>query len=307
MELRQLRYFIAVAEELHFGRAAERLHMAQPPLSQQIKKLEEDLGVMLFDRTNRRVLLTQEGRKFLCVARNTLETLENGIEQVGMMSRGEIGRLRIGFISSATQTDFTEALAEFRTLYPGIVLDIHEMHSVEQREGLLNNSLDVGILCGAFCGDERFEHTLLLREPYLLAVHKCHPLAKQGKARITDLHQENFITFPRYIHPAQSAATFLEKGVVPRTVQEAVTHHTKLALVSTGLGVALVPARMARTCPKCVRLLPFDWEGKGHISEIHVLWRRGEKSPALECFLEVMEKYCNRDSLPCADDMTCVG
>ncbi len=129
MELRQLKYFIAVAEELHFGRAAARCHIAQPPLSQQIKRLEEELGVKLLERTSRKVSLTDEGSGFLVVARDTIETLEGGIEKMRMMAEGIIGKLRVGFLSSGLYTDFPKGVTAFRKRYPGIQLDIREMQS----------------------------------------------------------------------------------------------------------------------------------------------------------------------------------
>lgn len=304
MNLRQLEYFRAVAEELHFGRAARKMHVAQPPLSQQIKKLEDELGVLLFRRDNRNVSMTPEGRKFLCVVRNALGTLENGVEQVRMMSRGEVGRLGVGFVPSVAQSYFTEAVAEFRARHPGIVLDLYEMDSVEQRRQLHDGELDAGIVFGRCSRSSDLNFRVFLRDPYLLAVHRDHRFAEASSVRLEDLHGEDLIVFPRAVHPKsydESLAVFHARGIEPNIVQEAASHHTKLALVSTGMGVGLVPSRMAAVCPDCVRLMPFDWQGGKAAckSVLDLAWRAGDTSPALACFLAVMEEFCPEPSDTC--------
>ncbi|WP_147822513.1 LysR family transcriptional regulator [Salidesulfovibrio onnuriiensis] len=295
MELRQLRYFIAVAEELHFGRAAEKLYIAQPPLSQQIKKLEEEMGVLLFDRSNRRVRLTPEGRKFLCVARNTLENLSCGVEQVKRMARGEIGRLRVGFINSASQSKLPGVVAEFRRLHPGITLDIREMHSHLQRAAVLEGELDAGLVHSCCANMAGFDWLTFLSEEYVLAVHEDHPIARQESSRDEDLHGEDLIMFPREFYPAsydKTIARFHNKGIQPNIVQEAGTHQTKLALISAGMGVGFVPQRMQRACPPGVRLIPHLWGEHKGTSDVKLIWRDGEVPPALACFIEVMKAHC---------------
>ena len=295
MELRQLRYFIAVAEELNFSRAAERCHIAQPPLSQQIKKLEEELGARLFDRTNRKVSITSEGKKFLCVARNTLETLECGVEQVRMMSRGEIGRLCIGFLNSAIQTRFPEALTEFRKQHPGIILDIQEMESIQQKQALLDGQLDVGLCHHNYTDVKDLDSRTFLKDSYFLAVHDKHPLAKVGTAGWMDLDGEPFIMFSRDHYPNaydRTIARFHELGCMPRIVQEAKTHQTKLSLIAAGMGIGFVPERMRQVCPECVHLLPFKWGGAQQHSSIKIAWKKTDVSPTLKLFLSVIREFC---------------
>jgi len=294
MELRQLRYFIAVAEELNFTRAAERCHIAQPPLSQQIKKLEEELGARLFDRTNRVVALTTEGKNFLCVARNTLETLDAGVCRIKSIARGEIGRLRIGFLNSAIHTRFPEALTEFRKLYPGIVLDIQEMESRTQKNAIIDGDLDIGF-CHHCCTDaDTLESRTFLRDSYYLAVHKDHTFAQKGTAGWSDLKGEPFIMFSRKHYPnayERSITRYHERGAMPRIVQEARTQQIKLSLIAAGMGIGFVPERMRPVCPSCVRLLPFEWDGVQQYSSIKVAWKKGEVSTAQKNFLKVLKKF----------------
>ena len=294
MEIRQLKYFIAVAEELNFTRAAERCHIAQPPLSQQIKKLEEELGTLLFNRTNRSVELTDEGRALLPVARNVLDTLAAGVEQVRMVSRGEVGQLRIGFLNSAIQTRFPEAVTGFRKRFPGIVLDIREMQSADQNKALHDGELDVALCHHCYADDEGLSSKVFLRDAYILAVHRDHPLAARGTAGWKDLDNESFIMFSHQHYPAsyeRAVNRFSSMDINPRIVQEAKTHQTKLALVAAGMGMGFVPERMRAVCPEHVRLVPFKWDGVKHHSALKLAWKQGPISTALQCFLDVMDEF----------------
>ena len=309
MELRQIRYFIAVAEELNFTRAAERCHIAQPPLSQQIKKLEEELGVKLFDRTNRSVSLTKEGETFLPSARTVMSTLEAGVEQVRMVSRGEVGLLRVGFLSSAIQSRFPEAVTAFRARFPGIVLDMREMQSLDQNKGLHADELDVALCHHCYADDEGLKSSVFLRDNYFLAVHRDHPLASRGAAGWKDLDGESFIMFSHHLYPVsfkRSLDRFKTFGINPRIVQEAKTHGTKLALVAAGMGVGFVPERMRAVCPEHVRLISFKWDGVKHHSDLKFAWRKGPKSTALTRFLEVMNEFSQKakDGTPVKPDPT---
>jgi len=301
VELRQLRYFIAVAEELNFTRAAERCHIAQPPLSQQVKKLEEELEVRLFDRANKKVALTDEGKAFLPVAQKTLKTLECGVEQVRMVSRGEVGRLRIGFVNSAIQTSFPDGITAFRKQYPGIILDIREMSSADQAKALTEDNLDVAICQYCYATTEGLESRALHYDTYALAVHRDHPLAERGAGGWKDLDKESFIIFSRQHYPDsydRTIARFQRFGVSPHIVQEATTHQTKIALVAAGMGLAFVPERMRAVCPPQVRLIPFEWEGVQYQSAIMLAWKKGTASKALQCFLDVMDGYVHHGEAP---------
>jgi DNA-binding transcriptional LysR family regulator len=298
MELRQLRYFIAVAEELNFTRAAARCHIAQPPLSQQIMKLEAELGVTLLDRSNRRVSLTSEGQSFLCVARGTLDTLEYGVEQMRLMARGVIGKLRIGFQNSGIQTDFPRGITAFRQEHPGIMLDMREMESVDQLEALGKGELDAGLSqhCRADFPDTAFRTFMVDR--YLLAVHESHPLAGKPGYEWSDIDGQPFIMFSRARYPEEydrALAHYLELGVAPKIVQDTGTHETKLSLIAAGMGMGFVFERMRAVCPDCVRLLPPVRAEDATYSPLLLIWRKGCVSSPLQCFLDVMGRFCRED------------
>lgn len=298
MELRQLKYFIAVAEELHFGRAAERCHIAQPPLSQQIKRLEEELEVQLFERTSRKVSLTEEGRMFLQVARDTLNTLEGGVEKMRMMAEGIIGKLRIGFLSSGLHTDFLRGVTEFRKRYPGIQLDIREMQSSDSNVALRAGDLDLGLLHYCYADHYKLESRTFLADRYFLAVHEDHPLAEKRIAGYPDLDGEPYIMFSREHYPdayERAITRYHRHGVHPRVVQEAKTHQTKLSLIAAGMGIGFVPERMRAVLPDTVRMIPFDFQNETHRIPVKLVWRKGDQSPALKCFLEVIEEFCRED------------
>lgn len=295
MELRQLRYFIAVAEELHFGRAAERCHIAQPPLSQQIKRLEEELGVKLLERTSRKVSLTDEGSSFLVVARETLSTLETGIEKMNMMAEGLIGKLRVGFLSSGLHTDFLKGVTAFRKEYPGIQLDIREMQSSDQNLALRAGELDVGLSHHCYADHYHLSSRTFLADRYYLAVHEEHALAAKGRAEYSDIDKESFIMFSRQHYPEaydRAIGRYHKFGVQPRIVQEAKTHQTKLSLIAAGMGIGFVPERMRAALPSTVRMIPFDFKGELHRTPLKLVWRKGDEAPALKCFLEVMDGFC---------------
>lgn len=279
--------------------------MAQPPLSQQIKKLEEDLGVRLLDRNRRRVELTREGIQFLSVARNTLEVLDSGADQVRMMARGEIGRLRIGFISSAAQSHFPDAMAQFRKEHPGIVLSIRDVHSPDVIDAVRDGILDAGIIQSrAEEGYNSLEWMTFLLEPYVLAVREDHPLAHSGQVGPRDLHRQPLIMLPREHYPTTWETLthlFETGGIRPRIVQEVDPHLTRLALVAAGMGVSFVPARMARVCPRSVRLIPLNWKEHRLMSELRLIWRKNDMAAGLEMFIKVMQRFCHKGG-SCAID-----
>ena len=299
MGLRQLKYFIAVAEELHFGRAAERCHIAQPPFSQQIKRLEDELGVKLLERTSRKVSLTDEGTMFLAIARDTISTLECGIEKMHMMAKGLIGKLRVGFLSSGLYTDFLKGVTAFRKKYPGIMLDIREMQSSDQNNALRAGELDVGLSHHCYANHYMLEARTFMADRYFLAVHEEHPLAAKGHAGYPDIDKEPFIMFSREHYPEaydRAVGRYYKFGVQPRIVQEAKTHQTKLSLIAAGMGIGFVPERMSAALPDCVRMLPFDFQGEAHVTPLKLVWRKGEKTPALRCFLEVLSEFCHEEN-----------
>lgn len=251
MELRHLRYFVGVAEELHFGRAAARLGISQPPLSQQIRALETELGVALFERSSRRVMLTTAGRLFLVEARRTLAQAEHAMLVARRAELGEVGELRVGFSTSAPFTAVvSQALFSFRQRYPGIRLLLNEMTRNAQIEALAAEELDVAFIRGFGLPvlPPSIRGLMLIEEPLLLAVHAAHPLARSDQpARITDLAGESFIVFGRERGGGfneQVALLCRRAGFEPNITQEASGLATLLGLVAAGFGITVISASL---------------------------------------------------------------
>lgn len=252
MELRHLRYFIAVAEELHFGRAAERLGISQPPLSQQIQALEEEIGARLFERTNRRVELTDVGRLFLDESRQVLAQVDKAVLLARRAHLGELGELKIGFTSSAPFTStIPSSIHAFRKAYPDVHLDLQEMSSRQVLKALLEESLQVGVIRPLALPDA-VHWVELFREPLVAVLRADHPLAagSEDGLAIAALAEEPFVFFPRSYGTGlydQVIALTRQAGFSPRIAQEASEAMTIIGLVSAGLGVSILPASFRRT------------------------------------------------------------
>jgi DNA-binding transcriptional LysR family regulator len=248
-EIWQLRYFVAVAEQLHFGRAAAALHISQPPLSRAIRALEQRLGVTLFARSRRRVELTAEGTRLLGEARRMLGQLARTVQEVRGMARGEEGRLRIGFVSLADYGVLPGLLKAFKSARPGIALALREMLSPEQAAALAAGELDFGLLLPPVSGAEPLEHIVVQRERFVAALPSSHRLASgRGKLAVSALAGEPFVMVPRDIAPGlYDIVTGLaaRAGISFNVAQEAIQMQTVVSLVSTGLGVAIVPGSIA--------------------------------------------------------------
>ncbi|MBG4757751.1 LysR family transcriptional regulator [Pseudomonas aeruginosa] len=252
MELRHLRYFIAVAEELHFGRAAERLGISQPPLSQQIQALEEEIGARLFERTNRRVELTDAGRLFLDESRQVLAQVDKAVLLARRAHLGELGELKIGFTSSAPFTStIPSSIHAFRKAYPDVHLDLQEMSSRQVLKALLEESLQVGVIRPLALPDA-VHWVELFRDPLVAVLRADHPLAagSEDGLAIAALAEEPFVFFPRSYGTGlydQVIALTRQAGFSPRIAQEASEAMTIIGLVSAGLGVSILPASFRRT------------------------------------------------------------
>jgi DNA-binding transcriptional LysR family regulator len=244
MELRHLRYFLAVADELHFGRAAARLHVSQPPLSQQIRHLEAELGVELFARTRRRVRLTDAGRAFAEEARVLLDRLGQAAEAARRIARGETGALAVGFIASATFGILPEIYRRFRARHPEVALVLSELSTAEQVEALRAGTIQVGMARPPLAG-EGLAAEALGDEPLVCALPARHPLAARAALPLRALAAEPFVLFPRQPRPGWIDVVLdacRRAGFRPAIVQEALELSTAVALVGAGVGVTLVPA-----------------------------------------------------------------
>ncbi|MET0363354.1 MAG: LysR substrate-binding domain-containing protein [Sphingobium sp.] len=253
MDLRHLRYFLCVAEEMHFGRAAQRLGISQPPLSQQIRALEDELGVRLFDRTSRRVRLTEAGRLFEPEARQTLTQADRAMETARRAHRGEIGHLRLGFTASAPFVPrVAQALYDFRQSYPDVTLVLQELARDEQIAQVDDGTLDIGILRGfdpPLLPDGMMAQCLL-EEGMLLAMRQDHPLA----TRVTDPAIADLAGEPLVLYGATNGAGFnehflslcAEVGFQPTVAHEASSFATLLGLVAAGFGPTILAGSLAR-------------------------------------------------------------
>jgi DNA-binding transcriptional LysR family regulator len=303
IELRHLRYFIAVAQELHFGRAALRLNLSQPPLSQQIRRLEELLGYPLFVRTSRAVKLTNAGEVFLERAQRTLLKMDEDLQATRSVARGEAGSLTVGFIGSGMLTRLPAMLGQYRARFPKVNLHLREYHTSGVIRALKDGSLDVGILRDGGPVDG-LEVETLFEEPFDAVLPAKHPLAKQSARRAFEvgaLRNEPFVFFS----PTAGARAYekpislcVAAGFRPRVVQEAPQWLTILRLVGAGLGVSIAPACVERIrTPEvaCLRLRmsPGSAEAK---SEIELAWRAGENQPIVETFCRMArEKLRSRE------------
>ncbi|MER2553048.1 MAG: LysR substrate-binding domain-containing protein [Thauera sp.] len=291
MELRHLRYFVAVAEELHFTRAAARLHIGQPPLSMQIRDLEQEIGVRLLERSQRRVALTAAGERFLGHARRILDGVGEAVADARRAQAGEVGELRIGFTSSLPFTDLLpDVLNAYRRRFPAVRLQLQEMFTSAQFYGLARGELDVGFVR---LQDGAPPAGIVLREiarnPLRLVVNVGHRLAKAAQVSFADLADEDFISFPGDIGtdlPEVLRALCRKAGFEPRIVQTAREATTQIGLVAAGLGVALLPAPLESVRIARVRYLPLaEPEAEFRLA---VASAEGPGAPVRGGFMEVL-------------------
>ena len=291
MELRHLRYFIAVAEELHFGRAAVRLHIAQPPLSQQIRKLEDELGVPLFNRTKRRVQLTDAGRAFLPEARCTLAQAERAVQAAQRAHRGEIGHLEVGFVSSAMAGLMPGILQTFCSRFPDVELVLHQLLTSEQVQALRERRIHAGFLRPPIDDDTLVCETVL-REPLIVLLPKTHILADRPQIRLITLADENFV-LPPHSPPFglrdQMTSLCQQAGFTPRVTQ-VVTHYPAIVgFVAAGLGISILPASIQMLQQPGVVYRPL--QDRPLWREMAVAWRGDETSTVLQSFLDVVKSF----------------
>lgn len=290
IELRHLRYFVAVAEELHFGRAAQRLHMAQPPLSQQIRKLEEIVGHPLLLRSSRQVRLTAAGEELLKRAQQTLRKVAEDMHSTRRIARGEVGTLTVGFIASAMLTDLPRLLSTYRRRFPEVELRLREFYTSALLQALRNGTADIGFTRDA--GTEEGLHTeILLPEPYIAVVPERHPLAAKASIRVEELRTEPFVLFsPSVGQNAWDKVMHLcdQGGFRPRIVQEAPHWLTIVRLVGAGLGVTIAPAcirKIADEEVRCVRL-----RQARAFSHLELAYRKETLTELEETFLALARK-----------------
>ena len=293
MELRHLRYFIAVAEELHFGRAAQALGISQPPLSQQIQALEQEIGARLFERTNRRVELSEAGRLFLAEARLVLAQVDKAADVARRAQLGQLGELKIGFTSSAPfNSSIPQAIFAFRQAFPAVHLALQEMSSKEVAQALVDESVQVGIM-RPLPLPESLVAVELFREPLVAIIRADHPLAvgSEEGLQLSALAAEPFVFFPRSYGSglyAQLINLARQAGFSPLITQEAGEAMTIIGLVAAGLGVTVLPASYQRMrIDGVVYRTLLDAEAN---TAVWLVQRRDQHSPMAKAFVELLTK-----------------
>jgi DNA-binding transcriptional LysR family regulator len=292
IETRLLRQFIAVAEELNFRRAAERLHMAQPPLSQAILRLEVALGYAVFERTNRKVSLTPAGDAFLLTARAVLATLEEGVAATRRVAQGVAGHLRLSFIHITPYAQVLDALRQFRADTPAVQCSLREASTQEQVESLEAGQVDIAILRAPGRGTPGLRFERLASEEIVIALPPGHRCTRPGQAQLdlTQLADDDFVATPRALGQGfhdQLASLCLHAGFTPRVVQQARRLQTVLGLVAAGFGVALLPASLALQAPPGVSILPLQSDAPDALRqlELFMAWDTRRDSPVRDRLL----------------------
>lgn len=290
-DLHQLRCFVAVAEELHFGRAAARLNMTQPPLSRQIQVLEHMLDAPLFERTSRSVRLTPAGRGFLVEAQRILKLADSAALVAKRVASGKSGLVKIGFTAAAAYSFVPELIATCRTRLPEIELVLREMVSAEQIDALESGEIDVGLLRPPVA-HPTLDAVQVVSEPLLAALPMRHPLARKKRLTVRDLDAQPFIMYSpfesRYFHDLL-VTQFTSARILPRYVQHLSQIHSILALVRAGLGLALVPSSAAVLRLTGVVLRPIQLKPVRPV-ELLLAWRRDHGVPALPGILAAAQR-----------------
>ena len=286
MELRQLRYFIAVAEELHFRRAAARLHVSQPPLSQQIAALERELGCQLLARTRRRVELTPAGEAFLHDARLTLAELDGAVSRARAIDAGQTGILRINFVDSALLSILPATVQRFRRARPGVEVQLHERSTVEQLRALESGVIDVGLVRPPIDDEPGLRTDAVIRERTIAAIPAGHELARLRRIPLRRLAAEPLVMFPRAqapgFHDLLTGRLAAASGASPQIVQYAPEMLTIIGLVATGIGVSPVPDSVAHLALDGVAYRPLSGAPD---TELVAVTRAENQAPLVRAFV----------------------
>jgi DNA-binding transcriptional LysR family regulator len=296
MELRHLRYFMMVATELHFGRAAEKLHIAQPPLSKQIQDLEAELGFELFTRTKRSVALTPAGQAFLVEVTQIFQQLDRAIDIGRKTSRGELGQISIGFVGSATYNILPVMLQQFRDRYPDVQIELHELTTDRQLIWLREGRIDIGLIRPPIV-ERDLGSQIIFQESLVIALPINHHLAMVDSIDLTGLATEPFILFPRQLAPGlydPIIAICQAAGFSPQVVQECIQMQTIVSLVSANMGVSILPASIQSAHRQGVIYKPIQISaqlvslGVEKLATIAIVWRLNDDSPTMNRLLEIV-------------------
>ncbi|WP_306112971.1 MULTISPECIES: LysR family transcriptional regulator [unclassified Roseovarius] len=298
IDLRHIRYFIAVAEELHFRRAAERLGVAQPALSRAIQHLEQELTVALFQRSNRAVQITDAGRVFLDGCRSIMNALDHTIEDTKRADRGQIGSLRIGYTDMAIAGVLPTLLKAFQVRQPGVVLQPHHDVTTAQLQKLDQGELDIGCVTGPISREE-YGQLPIQSERLVCVVYENHPLAGRGRVRLEDLANEDFVHGPakdwEYFY-SYLIPLCRRSGFVPNIVQEAYNSAGILGLVSCGMGVTILTESVRSSLTN--GLVPLDLEGVSERLQTVALWRTDDLTGSKSLFIDYLREMATENGIP---------
>jgi DNA-binding transcriptional LysR family regulator len=302
MELRQIKYFVAVSDELSFTRAAQKLHVSQPPLSFQIASLETELGARLFDRTSRSVQLSEAGKAFLPHAQAVLARLDEAARHVQRVAAGLDGRVQVGLAGSHFFGPFPKFIAQFRSSRPAVQVVLQEMTPTEQLGALLDARLDVCVSRNAMDSDAHVSATLLWRDPVVVALPPGHALSGRKRLALGDLKDEDFVSLRLDSSPfaGNLFKACVAHGFTPKIVQQVVQLPAALNLVAAGLGVALVPSSLAQLRQGGIHicsLKPSPDGGKLN-GDVYLLWRTSDVSPAVAEFKKQLTSWVSALPVP---------
>jgi DNA-binding transcriptional LysR family regulator len=302
MDLRHLRYFLAVAEELSFTRAALRLGLGQPPLSQQIQQLEQEIGARLFERLPRGVVLTAAGQRLQRDARAILAQTEQALVQARRAGRGELGTLRIGFTSSASFHPFvTAAIRDYRAAFPDVGLELFEETTAQLLGRFRTHRLDAAFLRPAPGEAESWEEELLFEEPMMVALPAGHALAGEAALPLAALSEQPFVLYPRRNGRALYDAIVdacRAAGFSPRVEQEAPQMASTVTLIATGLGISLVPESMGQLLAQGVTYRPIL--GPAPVARLALVWQTGTAAEVTRAFTALVRARLGRRAAPVA-------
>jgi DNA-binding transcriptional LysR family regulator len=285
MELRQIRSFLSIAETLNFGRAAEMIHLSQPALSLQIRALEDEIGVKLFERNRRKTVLTAAGVAFREDASGALLRLDQAVHKAKLAANGKLGILRIGFISTAGNEIVPTIIRQFREVNAEVEFSLRNVLTTDQIQMLEAGSLDIGFLRLPIGGHSELEVVTVHREPFMLVVPSSHKLAKRKRVRLREAAGQDFVMYERTYAPGFHDLIFgmlRNAGLIPNVRQTAGEMPTLISLVDSGIGIAILPASAVKRSTASVVACQITDEIP--MSEIGIGVRKGNRAPVLENF-----------------------
>ena len=293
MDIRQIRYFVAVAEERNIGRAAKRLFISQPPLTRQIQQLEDELQVRLFERTAKGVELTSAGQLFLNESRNILSLIEQAQERTQRAGKGQLGRLDVAIFGSGILNTIPDILKRFKTAYPGVNIVLHQMGKAEQIEALRQKRISVGFN-RLLAPLPDIDSTMILQDKLMVAVRDDHPLATKPLINLKELDNEPIVVFPKGARPNfvdLVSRVFQEAGVTMNITQTVIDAVTGIALVSGGFGFCLIPSSASVLQLPGVKYIPLGGLPDNATVDLSCIYLKDDHSPLLSAFLAVVHEY----------------